>query len=66
MVTVIICFIGGGFHHCRSDDGGGFCAYADITLSIHVGYFLQYEKIPSLEVFSKQLLKLLHNEILGF
>ncbi|XP_028415597.1 histone deacetylase 11-like [Dendronephthya gigantea] len=27
--------IGGGFHHCRSDEGGGFCAYADITLSIH-------------------------------
>ncbi|CAB3996862.1 histone deacetylase 11-like isoform X1 [Paramuricea clavata] len=27
--------VGGGFHHCRGDDGGGFCAYADITLSIH-------------------------------
>lgn len=26
--------IGGGFHHCCSNDGGGFCAYADITLSI--------------------------------
>ncbi|XP_036593562.1 histone deacetylase 11 isoform X2 [Trichosurus vulpecula] len=26
--------IGGGFHHCSSDRGGGFCAYADITLSI--------------------------------
>ncbi|XP_072454349.1 histone deacetylase 11 isoform X2 [Notamacropus eugenii] len=26
--------IGGGFHHCSSDKGGGFCAYADITLSI--------------------------------
>ncbi|XP_072454348.1 histone deacetylase 11 isoform X1 [Notamacropus eugenii] len=25
---------GGGFHHCSSDKGGGFCAYADITLSI--------------------------------
>lgn len=26
--------IGGGFHHCSSNQGGGFCAYADITLSI--------------------------------
>ncbi|XP_027692895.1 histone deacetylase 11 [Vombatus ursinus] len=26
--------IGGGFHHCSSDKGGGFCVYADITLSI--------------------------------
>nr|XP_020836904.1 histone deacetylase 11 isoform X1 [Phascolarctos cinereus] len=24
----------GGFHHCSSDKGGGFCVYADITLSI--------------------------------
>lgn len=27
--------IGGGFHHCSSDRGGGFCAYADLTLLIH-------------------------------
>ncbi|CAL8383168.1 unnamed protein product [Boreogadus saida] len=26
--------IGGGFHHCSGDEGGGFCAYADITLAI--------------------------------
>ncbi|XP_072928263.1 histone deacetylase 11 isoform X3 [Hemitrygon akajei] len=26
--------VGGGFHHCSSDQGGGFCAYADITLAI--------------------------------
>ncbi|XP_065902670.1 histone deacetylase 11-like [Dysidea avara] len=26
--------IGGGFHHCSSSEGGGFCAYADITLCI--------------------------------
>uniref|UniRef100_A0A2D4IK82 Histone deacetylase 11 n=2 Tax=Micrurus lemniscatus lemniscatus TaxID=129467 RepID=A0A2D4IK82_MICLE len=26
--------IGGGFHHCSSDRGGGFCAYADITLTL--------------------------------
>ncbi|XP_069062717.1 histone deacetylase 11 isoform X1 [Pleurodeles waltl] len=26
--------VGGGFHHCSGDKGGGFCAYADITLTI--------------------------------
>ncbi|KAM6256484.1 histone deacetylase 11 isoform 3-T3 [Porphyrio hochstetteri] len=26
--------VGGGFHHCSSDKGGGFCAYADITLAV--------------------------------
>ncbi|XP_029948322.1 histone deacetylase 11 [Salarias fasciatus] len=26
--------VGGGFHHCSSEKGGGFCAYADITLAI--------------------------------
>lgn len=26
--------IGGGFHHCSADSGGGFCAYADLTLLI--------------------------------
>lgn len=27
---------GGGFHHCSNEEGGGFCAYADITLAIKV------------------------------
>ncbi|XP_021835528.1 histone deacetylase 2 [Spinacia oleracea] len=27
--------IGGGFHHCSADNGGGFCVYADISLCIH-------------------------------
>jgi histone deacetylase 11 len=26
--------IGGGFHHCSGDRGGGFCFYADITLAV--------------------------------
>ncbi|XP_044532213.1 histone deacetylase 11 [Gracilinanus agilis] len=26
--------IGGGFHHCSANKGGGFCVYADITLCI--------------------------------
>ena len=28
--------IGGGFHHCSTNEGGGFCAYADITLCVKV------------------------------
>jgi len=36
--------IGGGFHHCSSDDGGGFCVYADITLAIRF-LFNQVETI---------------------
>lgn len=30
--------IGGGFHHCSSKRGGGFCAYADITLCIKFAF----------------------------
>ncbi|RZC81606.1 hypothetical protein C5167_044186 [Papaver somniferum] len=26
--------VGGGFHHCCADKGGGFCVYADISLCI--------------------------------
>jgi len=33
--------IGGGFHHCSSDRGGGFCAYADLTLLIK-NLFIHY------------------------
>ncbi|XVF48656.1 hypothetical protein PTKIN_Ptkin03bG0207600 [Pterospermum kingtungense] len=32
--------IGGGFHHCCSERGGGFCAYADISLCIHFAFVL--------------------------
>lgn len=27
--------LGGGFHHCSAERGGGFCAYADISLVIN-------------------------------
>lgn len=27
--------LGGGFHHCSKDRGGGFCPYADITLVVN-------------------------------
>lgn len=30
--------VGGGFHHCSAEKGGGFCAYADISLSIHFAF----------------------------
>jgi histone deacetylase 11 len=33
--------IGGGFHHARSEKGGGFCVYADISLALN---FLFIEK----------------------
>ncbi|XP_034586629.1 histone deacetylase 2 [Setaria viridis] len=29
--------IGGG-HHCSAEEGGGFCAYADISLCIHFAF----------------------------
>lgn len=35
-ITTLCLSAGGGFHHCSSDRGGGFCAYADITLAIKV------------------------------
>lgn len=27
--------VGGGFHHCSKNRGGGFCPYADITLLLY-------------------------------
>jgi len=27
--------LGGGFHHCSKDRGGGFCPYADISLVVN-------------------------------
>ncbi|XP_020089514.1 histone deacetylase 2 [Ananas comosus] len=30
--------LGGGFHHCSAEKGGGFCAYADISLCIHFAF----------------------------
>ncbi|KAF2360061.1 Histone deacetylase domain [Trinorchestia longiramus] len=39
--------VGGGFHHCSGGRGGGFCAYADITLLVHV-VLEQYEHINNI------------------
>ncbi|KAH7832934.1 hypothetical protein Vadar_001471 [Vaccinium darrowii] len=30
--------VGGGFHHCSGDKGGGFCFYADISLCIQYAF----------------------------
>ncbi|KAJ4954055.1 hypothetical protein NE237_030887 [Protea cynaroides] len=30
--------VGGGFHHCSAEKGGGFCAYADISLCIRYAF----------------------------
>ncbi|TVU07939.1 hypothetical protein EJB05_41317 [Eragrostis curvula] len=30
--------VGGGFHHCSAEEGGGFCAYADISLCIQFAF----------------------------
>lgn len=30
--------VGGGFHHCSANEGGGFCVYADISLCIQYAY----------------------------
>eukprot|EP00794_Sanderia_malayensis_P006956 gene6956-7738_t len=41
--------VGGGFHHCSSESGGGFCAYADITLAIkHM--LLNFEQIKKVMI----------------
>ncbi|CAI9093665.1 OLC1v1029223C2 [Oldenlandia corymbosa var. corymbosa] len=30
--------VGGGFHHCSAERGGGFCVFADISLCIHFAF----------------------------
>ncbi|XP_061374721.1 histone deacetylase 2 isoform X2 [Gastrolobium bilobum] len=30
--------VGGGFHHCSAEKGGGFCVYADISLCVHFAF----------------------------
>ena len=46
---------GGGFHHCSANAGGGFCAYADITLAVKV-----YSYTTILPICSKCTLKRNH------
>ncbi|XP_064310374.1 histone deacetylase 11 isoform X1 [Phalacrocorax carbo] len=51
--------VGGGFHHCSSDKGGGFCAYADITLSIkgngHERDFMDDHRVYIMDVYNRYI-----------
>ncbi|XP_062056584.1 histone deacetylase 11 isoform X3 [Lepus europaeus] len=51
--------IGGGFHHCSSDRGGGFCAYADITLAIkgngHERDFMEDKRVYIMDVYNRHI-----------
>jgi histone deacetylase 11 len=38
--------LGGGFHHAKGNEGGGFCVYADIPLAVHT----LWKKNPTLKV----------------
>ncbi|XP_036206243.1 histone deacetylase 11 isoform X11 [Myotis myotis] len=50
---------GGGFHHCSSDRGGGFCAYADITLAIkgngHERDFMGDQRVYIMDVYNRHI-----------
>ncbi|XP_045440109.1 histone deacetylase 11 isoform X2 [Pipistrellus kuhlii] len=51
--------VGGGFHHCSSDRGGGFCAYADITLAIkgngHERDFMGDQRVYIMDVYNRHI-----------
>ncbi|KAF9802869.1 hypothetical protein SFRURICE_015466 [Spodoptera frugiperda] len=53
--------VGGGFHHCSGDKGGGFCPYADITLLIRFlgnGYerdFLGVPEVYIMDMYNKHI-----------
>ncbi|KAG2470428.1 HDA11 deacetylase, partial [Polypterus senegalus] len=51
--------VGGGFHHCSSDKGGGFCAYADITLAIkgngHERDFMDDSRVYIMDVYNRYI-----------
>lgn len=39
--------LGGGFHHCSRDKGGGFCPYADITLLVQFLFQYEHQRVKS-------------------
>ncbi|XP_068816343.1 histone deacetylase 11 isoform X2 [Struthio camelus] len=51
--------VGGGFHHCSSDKGGGFCAYADITLAIkgngHERDFMDDHRVYIMDAYNRYI-----------
>lgn len=42
--------IGGGFHHCSSTKGGGFCAYADITLIVKFLFNYEFNRVQNVMI----------------
>ncbi|RXG68013.1 Histone deacetylase 11 [Armadillidium vulgare] len=48
--------IGGGFHHCSANNGGGFCAYADISLAIRfaLDFFENLRKVMIIDLDAHQ------------
>eukprot|EP01127_Copromyxa_protea_P005952 TRINITY_DN15778_c0_g1_i1.p1 TRINITY_DN15778_c0_g1~~TRINITY_DN15778_c0_g1_i1.p1 ORF type:complete len:369 (-),score=37.58 TRINITY_DN15778_c0_g1_i1:96-1202(-) len=48
--------VGGGFHHCFATAGGGFCAYADISLSIKFvrDYYSNIKKVMIIDLDAHQ------------
>ncbi|XP_042893797.1 histone deacetylase 11-like [Penaeus japonicus] len=48
--------IGGGFHHCSGNMGGGFCAYADITLAVHfiLNHYPNIQKVMIIDLDAHQ------------
>ena len=51
--------VGGGFHHCSGGRGGGFCAYADITLTVHVvlAHYEHINKVAIVDLDAHQVMK---------
>lgn len=49
--------IGGGFHHCSGNMGGGFCAYADITLTVHfiLNHYPNIQKVMIIDLDAHQV-----------
>lgn len=51
--------VGGGFHHCWGNEGGGFCAYADITLTVHfiLNHYPHIERVMIIDLDAHQVKK---------
>lgn len=51
--------IGGGFHHCWGNKGGGFCAYADITLTVHfiLNHYPHMERVMIIDLDAHQVMR---------
>lgn len=56
--------IGGGFHHCSSKRGGGFCPYADISLLVaflFVHYPDRVKSVMIVDLDAHQVISDIHN-----